>query len=53
MITTGKVREVLHDDWSVRAERLPPATLWRAQRDLKAGFQSVADWYRQAGWLDC
>jgi 2-alkyl-3-oxoalkanoate reductase len=51
MLTMGKVREILHPDWSVAPDRLPPADLWRASIDLKAGFARTAVWYDRAGWL--
>lgn len=51
MLTTGKVREVLHPDWSSARERQPPPDVWRPIRDLPTGFAETADWYRRNGWL--
>lgn len=51
MLTSGKVREILHRDWASRQEAQPPPTLWRPVRDLHEGFAQTATWYRAAGWL--
>ena len=46
----GKVRELLHTDWSVSAaEQAPNAP--PARYDLATGFAATAAWYRAAGWL--
>lgn len=50
MFNAGKLRELLHEDWSVE-----PAELFRprqpARHGLAGGFRLAAAWYRQAGWL--
>ena len=50
MFNAGKLRELLHEDWSVN-----PAELFRPspppRYGLVEGFRSAAAWYRQAGWL--
>lgn len=51
MVSSGKVRELLHEDWG-----LSPDELWRDPERLPAhrletGFAGTAAWYRQAGWL--
>lgn len=50
MLTSGKARELLHRDWSLRPEEtahdLPPARF-----DLARGMAQTARWCRQAGWL--
>jgi len=51
MVSSGKVRELLHENWGVE-----PAELWREpgrppQFGLQDGFSSTARWYREAGWL--
>jgi nucleoside-diphosphate-sugar epimerase len=50
MFNPGKLRELLHEDWSVSAHGRfhPPAP---PRNGLRAGFATTADWYRQAGWL--
>ena len=50
MLTSAKVRELLHPNWAVaeeeRAEGLPPAIF-----DLNAGFADTVAWYRSAAWM--
>lgn len=50
MLTSAKVRELLHPDWAVspeeRSEGLP-----RAIYDLEAGFSATVAWYRGAAWM--
>jgi nucleoside-diphosphate-sugar epimerase len=51
MLTSGKVRELLHDDWAVSASellRLPGASPHFGLRD---GFADAVRGYRQLGWL--
>jgi len=46
----GKVRELLHTDWSVTpAEQAPDAP--SARFDLASGFAETVAWYKTAGWL--
>ena len=50
MFNSGKLRELLHEDWSVAETTLfkpaqPPRHL------LGAGFASTAAWYVESGWL--
>lgn len=51
MLTSQKVSEALHPDWSSSKSRQLPATLWRPDYDLRSGFHQTLAWYRQAGWL--
>ncbi len=51
MLTGGKARELLHADWGSRAERQPPAGLWRPSIGLQEGFRETVDWYRARHWL--
>lgn len=51
MLTGGKVREILHPDWSADPARRPPPALWRPRVALRDGFAETAAWYRAAGWL--
>lgn len=50
MFNPGKLRELLHEDWSV-----PPETLFRPKHPprygLKTGFEQAAAWYLRMGWL--
>lgn len=50
MFNPGKLRELLHEDWSAPAESLfRPAPAPR--HGLNEGFSSTAAWYFQQGWL--
>ncbi len=50
MLTSGKVRELLHPDWTLspseRAPDLPPPAY-----DLLTGFADTVAWYRSAAWM--
>lgn len=45
ILTLGKTREMLHTDWSSRAESQPPETCWRPRISLSDGFETTATWY--------
>lgn len=47
----GKLAELLHDDWSCDAAKLPPESLWMPAITLDEGFAATASWYREHGWL--
>lgn len=51
MVTSEKLRELLHADWSVPADErlLPPG--WAPEYDLATGFADAVRFYRQHGWL--
>jgi nucleoside-diphosphate-sugar epimerase len=51
MLTSQKVREILHRDWRSDPGSQPPASLWRPKITLDQGFAEVVAWYRNAGWL--
>ncbi|VAW02160.1 FIG010773: NAD-dependent epimerase/dehydratase [hydrothermal vent metagenome] len=51
IFTQGKVREILHGNWSVQATKQIPAALWQAEIQLDEGFEQTVCWYRQQGWL--
>lgn len=51
ILTAGKVREMLHGDWSSSPEVQPPTGLWRPQVTLEAGFSETAQWYKSQSWL--
>ena len=51
MVSAGKVRELLHEDWAVHAEELLRDADAEPLHGLTEGFASTAIWYRQAGWL--
>lgn len=51
MLTSGKRREILHRDWSMRSDAPPPAALWHPRVEIGPGFAETLAWYRAAGWL--
>lgn len=51
MVNAGKIRELLHEDWSVPQAQLRRSPNGLTGPDLSAGFKATALWYRQAGWL--
>lgn len=51
MLTTDKVREVMHRDWVCRATLLNSLVEWQPEVGLAEGFAETLAWYRQSGWL--
>lgn len=51
MLTSQKVREILHPDWRSDPGSQPPASLWQPGKTLELGFAEAVEWYRAAGWL--
>jgi 2-alkyl-3-oxoalkanoate reductase len=51
MLTSGKVREMLHPDWASRDGAVTAATGWRPRVDLDQGFAETVAWYRRHHWL--
>lgn len=51
MLTPGKAREILHEDWSGDPALAPPAAIWRPRIDLFAGLTDMAAWARAEGRL--
>jgi 2-alkyl-3-oxoalkanoate reductase len=51
ILTSGKVREIFHSDWTVKDRRLAAAIGATARFDLACGFADTVDWYRRSGWL--
>lgn len=50
MFNSGKLRELLHEDWSAPTESLFRPTP-AARHTLSEGFSNTAAWYFQNGWL--
>jgi nucleoside-diphosphate-sugar epimerase len=50
IFNSGKVRELLHADWSVAEAELPPGAPAPCV-DLTTGFARTVAWYRAEGWL--
>ena len=51
MLSSQKLRELRHPDWSVSPQELARAPGWRPEFDLETGFVETVAWYRSAGWL--
>jgi nucleoside-diphosphate-sugar epimerase len=51
MLSSQKLRELRHADWSVSPAELAQPTGWSAHLDLDEGFVDAVAWYRAAGWL--
>lgn len=51
MLSSQKLRELRHADWSVSPAELAQPPGWSAQVDLDAGFADAVAWYRSAKWL--
>jgi len=51
MLSSQKLRELRHPDWSVAPAELAQPVGWAAQFDLDRGFADAVAWYRSAGWL--
>ena len=51
IVSSGKVRELLHPDWSVRDRRLADWLQLGPAIDLRTGFAETVGWYRLHGWL--
>ena len=51
MLTSGKVNEMFHEDWSVPDNVLTSLSDWDPQISLADGFQETFRWYKEEGWL--
>lgn len=51
LLSPGKVREILHADWSSRIDLQVPSDIWKPQIRLEDGFDEAIGWYRKQGWL--
>lgn len=49
MLTPGKVREILHPDWSGDPANAPPLNIWRPKVPLDQGLRDMVSWARDAG----
>src|SRR5690606_2669736 len=50
-LTPDRVGYMVHPDWVSRADKAPPAGLWRPEIPTQAGLAATARWYREHGWL--
>jgi nucleoside-diphosphate-sugar epimerase len=51
MLSPGKVREILHQDWTSADGALPELTGWTPRIEAREGLAKTALWYQQQGWL--
>ena len=51
MLSSQKLRELRHPDWSVSPRELARIPGWTPEFDLQSGFADSVAWYRAAGWL--
>lgn len=51
MLSSQKLRELRHPDWSVSAQELAQVEGWTPVFDLESGFADAVSGYRAAGWL--
>jgi 2-alkyl-3-oxoalkanoate reductase len=51
MVSSQKLREIQHRDWSVHKAELARIEGWAPRFTLEAGFANTVAWYRAAGWL--
>ncbi|MDB5985906.1 MAG: NAD-dependent epimerase/dehydratase [Nevskia sp.] len=51
MLTSEKLRELMHPNWTLAAEEQLTGVDWRPRYSLQSGFGTTVAWYRQAGWL--
>lgn len=51
MLTQGKVREILHPDWSADPALTPPGAVWAPRIALSDGLANMVAWARSAGKL--
>ena len=50
MLSSAKVRELLHPDWAI-SEIQGSADVPAARYSLQAGFAETVQWYRATGWM--
>ncbi|MCW5748744.1 MAG: NAD(P)-dependent oxidoreductase, partial [Alphaproteobacteria bacterium] len=51
ILSTGKVREIFHDDWVVTDRRLATSLAFEPRFDLPGGFADTIGWYQRQNWL--
>ncbi|MFI5001569.1 MAG: NAD-dependent epimerase/dehydratase family protein [Reyranellales bacterium] len=51
ILTSGKVNEIFHSDWTIHDRRLASAIGFVARHDLVTGFSDTVLWYRRHRWL--
>lgn len=51
ILTPGKLREILHEDWSSDPSAQLPPSVWRPRIGLASGCSQTARWYVENGWI--
>jgi nucleoside-diphosphate-sugar epimerase len=51
MLNSQKLRELRHEDWSVRPDQWARPDGWAPRHSLMDGFAQTVAWYRREGWL--
>ncbi len=51
MLSSEKLRELLHEDWSAPEPERFGSVDWRPKWELSDGFEQAAAWYRAHSWL--
>ncbi len=51
ILTSAKVRELYHSDWTVHEHRLTEAVSFASRFSLVDGFRHTISWYRARHWL--
>jgi uncharacterized protein YbjT (DUF2867 family) len=51
IFTPGKVREMLHGDWSISPREMLPSPIYQENIGIARGFHETVAWYRAAKWL--
>lgn len=50
-LTTDRAAYFCHPDWTVSADKRPPADLWQPKIETLKGLEHTANWYGEQGWL--
>jgi nucleoside-diphosphate-sugar epimerase len=50
-LTPDRASYLAHRDWTIDANKMPPAALWQPQINTREGLKDTARWYKRQGWL--
>jgi uncharacterized protein YbjT (DUF2867 family) len=50
-LTADRASYLAHKDWTIDANKMPPAALWRPQIKTREGLKETVRWYKRQGWL--
>lgn len=51
ILSPGKLREILHGNWSSDPKAQLPSSIWQPTIGLASGLSQTARWYIEHGWL--